>query len=220
MTVSAVSHNRGGTIDDVAPVATRLKAARLKCGVAYRPCRLHTGPNVGDWFVVVQHADQTACEDVQAAIARDPECQQPSPRLQSSRRGLTENCSPISIFDTAGFGALARLHPTSVELVRARVRTHCWCASSRSRECRLQGDGSALPFGSNGSQAPVHRQPDRSFAAERRSNVAEHPLLGVKRTHDGPNAECPVTTAAAAVQAVANRHHCPPARSSIPTIAA
>jgi hypothetical protein len=41
-----------------------------------RLSRFETGPNVGDWFVVVQYADQTAYEEAQAAIAQDPECQQ------------------------------------------------------------------------------------------------------------------------------------------------
>jgi hypothetical protein len=76
MTVSAVSHYRGGTIDEVAPVAARLKAAYLKHGVAYRLSRFQSGLNVGDWLVVVQYADQTAYEKAQAAIAQDPECQQ------------------------------------------------------------------------------------------------------------------------------------------------
>jgi hypothetical protein len=76
MTVSAVSHYRGGAIDEVAPVAAKLKAAYLKLGVAYRLSRFQTGPNVGDWFVVVQYADQAAYEKAQAAIAQDPECQQ------------------------------------------------------------------------------------------------------------------------------------------------
>jgi hypothetical protein len=76
MTISAISHYRGGTIDEVAPLAKTLKAYYLKHGVSYRLSRFQTGPNVGDWFVVVQYADQTAYEKVQAAIARDPECQQ------------------------------------------------------------------------------------------------------------------------------------------------
>jgi hypothetical protein len=76
MTVSGISHYRGGTIDEVAPLAKKLKAIYLKHGVAYRLSRFQTGPNVGDWFVVVQYADQTAYEKVQAAIAQDPECQQ------------------------------------------------------------------------------------------------------------------------------------------------
>ena len=76
MTVSAISHYRGGTIEEVTPVARKLKAAYLKHGVAYRLSRFQTGPNVGDWFVVVQYADQTAYEKAQAAIAQDPECQQ------------------------------------------------------------------------------------------------------------------------------------------------
>jgi hypothetical protein len=76
MTVSGISHYRGGTIDDVAPVAKKLKAAYLKHGVVYRLSRFHTGPNVGDWFVVVQYADETAYEQAQVAIAQDTECQQ------------------------------------------------------------------------------------------------------------------------------------------------
>jgi hypothetical protein len=76
MTVSAISHYRGGTIDIVAPLARKLKAVYLKHGIAYRLSRFQTGPNVGDWFVVVQYADQTAYEQAQAAIAQDPECQQ------------------------------------------------------------------------------------------------------------------------------------------------
>ena len=75
MTVSAISHYRGGTIDQVAPVARRLKAAYVKHGVSYRLSRFLTGPNVGDWFVVVQY-DEAVQETTQAAIAQDPECQQ------------------------------------------------------------------------------------------------------------------------------------------------
>jgi hypothetical protein len=76
MTVSAISHYGGGTIDVVAPLAKTMKAVLLKHGVAYRLSRFQTGPNVGDWFVVVQYADQTAYEKAQAAIAQEPECQQ------------------------------------------------------------------------------------------------------------------------------------------------
>jgi hypothetical protein len=76
MTVSAISHYRGGAIDVVAPVAKKLKAAYLKHGVTYRLSRFQTGPNVGDWFVVAQYADETAYEKAQADIAQDPECQQ------------------------------------------------------------------------------------------------------------------------------------------------
>jgi hypothetical protein len=76
MTISAISHYRGGTVDVVAPVAKRLKAAYLKHGIVYRLSRFETGPNVGDWLVVVQFADQTAYEKAEPAIAHDPECQQ------------------------------------------------------------------------------------------------------------------------------------------------
>jgi hypothetical protein len=76
MTVSAISHYRGGTIELVAPVAKQLKAAYLKHGVVYRLSRFQTGPNIGDWFVVVTYADDTAYEKAQASIAQDAECQQ------------------------------------------------------------------------------------------------------------------------------------------------
>src|SRR5258708_38394763 len=75
MTVSAISQYRGGTVDEVAPLAKKLKAAYLKHGVAYRLSRFQTGLNVGDWFVGVQYADQTAYDKAQAAIAQAPECQ-------------------------------------------------------------------------------------------------------------------------------------------------
>ena len=75
MTMSAISHYRGGTIDVVAPVAKKLKAAYLKHGIIYRLSRFETGLNRGDWLVVVQY-DQAAHETLQAAIAQDAECQQ------------------------------------------------------------------------------------------------------------------------------------------------
>lgn len=74
MTVSAISHYRGG-IDLVTPLARRLKAAHLKHGITYRLSRFETDPDAGDWFVVVQLADQAAYEQAQTAIAQDPECQ-------------------------------------------------------------------------------------------------------------------------------------------------
>jgi hypothetical protein len=63
-------------MEEVTPLAKRLKAIYLKHGVAYRLSRFQTGPNVGDWFVVVQYADQAAYEKAQAAIAQDADCQQ------------------------------------------------------------------------------------------------------------------------------------------------
>lgn len=75
MTISAISHYRGGTIDEVTPVAKKLKAAYSKLGVGYRLSRFQTGPNAGDWFVVVTYASDTADETAQS-IARAPDCQQ------------------------------------------------------------------------------------------------------------------------------------------------
>ena len=52
MTLSAISHYRGGAIDEVAPLAQTLKAIYLQYGVGYRLSRFQTGPNEGDWLVV------------------------------------------------------------------------------------------------------------------------------------------------------------------------
>ena len=76
MTVSGVSFYRGGSIESVVPVARKLKAAYFKHGIAYRLSRVDTGPNAGDWLVIVTYADQQAYDKALAAIATDPECQQ------------------------------------------------------------------------------------------------------------------------------------------------
>jgi hypothetical protein len=76
MTVSAISQYRGGTIDDVVPLAKTIKAVYFKYGIDYRLSRFQTGPNVGDWLVVVQYADSTAYEKALASFAQDPEYQQ------------------------------------------------------------------------------------------------------------------------------------------------
>ncbi len=75
MTLSAVSHYRGGTIDEVTPLAKTLKAIYLKYGVGYRLGRFQTGPNAGDWFVIVTYADPTAYEKAGTIFAQDPEYQ-------------------------------------------------------------------------------------------------------------------------------------------------
>lgn len=75
MTVSALSHYRGGALDDVAPIARTLKAAYQAHGIGYRLSRYRSGPNAGDWCVVVTYADEDAYTAAQAAIARDPACQ-------------------------------------------------------------------------------------------------------------------------------------------------
>ena len=75
MTVSAISHYRGGTIDVAAPLAKRMKAVLLKHGVIYRLSRIHSGPNTGDWLTVVQYVDWPAYEQAQKDFAQDPEYQ-------------------------------------------------------------------------------------------------------------------------------------------------
>jgi hypothetical protein len=76
MTLSAISHYRGGSIDEVAPLARTLKATYRKYGVGYRLSRFQTGPNEGDWLVIVTYADATAYEKAQALFSQDAELQQ------------------------------------------------------------------------------------------------------------------------------------------------
>jgi hypothetical protein len=75
MTVSAVSHYRGGTIETATPLARRMQAVHAKHGVLYRLSRVRSGPNAGDWLTVVQYADWPAYEQAQKDFAQDPEYQ-------------------------------------------------------------------------------------------------------------------------------------------------
>ena len=87
MTLSAISHYRGGAIDEVAPLAQTLKAIYLKYGVGYRLSRFQTGPNEGDWLVVVTYADATAYEKAQASRqARDGRAAHPQSARPACQR--------------------------------------------------------------------------------------------------------------------------------------
>ena len=91
----------------VAPLAKKLKAAYLKHGVAYRLSRFETGPNVGDWFVVVQYADQTAYREGAGSYCARP--RMPTGLYRDSKvreEDSAENWSSISIFDTSRIGEL------------------------------------------------------------------------------------------------------------------
>lgn len=76
MTVSAISHYRGGTIDEVAPLARALQSIYRGYGVGYRLSRFQTGPNAGDWFVTVTYADAAAHERAEALFRDDRALQQ------------------------------------------------------------------------------------------------------------------------------------------------
>jgi hypothetical protein len=73
MPILAISHYRGGTVENVTPLAKKQKALLLKHGVAYRISRFQTGPNVGDWVVIVQYDDWMAYAKAQDSFADDPE---------------------------------------------------------------------------------------------------------------------------------------------------
>jgi hypothetical protein len=76
MSVSAISFYRGGTVENVTPLAKRMKAVLLKYGVSYQLSRFQTGQNVGEWVVVVRYADWTAYAKAQDAFVHDSEHRQ------------------------------------------------------------------------------------------------------------------------------------------------
>lgn len=67
MTISSISRYRGGTPEQVLPLARALKAIYARYGVGYRLGRVEGEPNAGDWMVTVTYADAAAYE---AAVAR------------------------------------------------------------------------------------------------------------------------------------------------------
>lgn len=74
--ISAVSHYRGGTLDEVEPLARTLKAIYAKYGVGYRLSCFQTGPNKGDWFAVVTYADTEAYERALKLFPQDAQLQE------------------------------------------------------------------------------------------------------------------------------------------------
>lgn len=76
MTLSAISHYRGGAIDEVTPLAETLKAIYQKYGVGYRLSRFQTGAHQGDWLVIVTYADAAAYEKAQGLFPQDTDLQE------------------------------------------------------------------------------------------------------------------------------------------------
>ena len=75
MTMSAISHDRGGTIDVVAPAAKRLKAAYLKHGIVYRLSRFETAQIVA--------IGSSLCNTTKLLMRH---CRRPSPRMPNANR--------------------------------------------------------------------------------------------------------------------------------------
>ncbi len=76
MTVSAVSFYRGGTVEDVTPLARRMKAILFRYGITYQVSRVQTDQTMGEWMVVVQYADETAYAKALEEFSHDPEHRQ------------------------------------------------------------------------------------------------------------------------------------------------
>lgn len=75
MTLSAISRYRGGTVEQVVPLARTLKAIYARYGVGYRLGRFGTDPNDGDWCVVVTYADAAAYAKADEQFPGDPDLQ-------------------------------------------------------------------------------------------------------------------------------------------------
>lgn len=75
MPVSAISRYRGGTADQVLPLARALRAIYRRYGVEYRLARFGTDPNQGDWCVIVTYADAAAQAAADARFPDDQELQ-------------------------------------------------------------------------------------------------------------------------------------------------
>ena len=76
MTVSAVSFYRGGTVEDVTPLAKRMKAILFKYGITYQVSRVQTDQPIGEWMVVVQYANETAYAKALEDFSHDPDHRQ------------------------------------------------------------------------------------------------------------------------------------------------
>ena len=89
---------RGGTIEEVIPLAKALKVAYLEHGIGYRLSRFQTGPNVGDWFfVVLQYDDE---EKAHAAITRAPEIQRIFAEIAKIAKRISRETVIDLIFDS------------------------------------------------------------------------------------------------------------------------
>ena len=76
MSVTVMTRYKGGTQDEVTPLAKKVKAIHQKHGAEiYRVARFHTGPYVGEWLVVVRYADWAGYAKAQGSLAADTEYQ-------------------------------------------------------------------------------------------------------------------------------------------------
>jgi hypothetical protein len=76
MTITAISIYSGGTLDEVMPLVKQHHALLAKHGINYRLSRFDTGPNKGDWLVLVTYHNHAAYDAAQEWFAQNPEYQQ------------------------------------------------------------------------------------------------------------------------------------------------
>lgn len=76
MTITSVTHWKGGKHDDMLQAARKAKAIHEKHGADdFRLGKAHAGPNAGQWVAVSYFRNWESYGKVQEALARDSEYQ-------------------------------------------------------------------------------------------------------------------------------------------------
>jgi hypothetical protein len=86
MTITAISRWKGGETGPMVETVRKLQSIAAKYGAEYQLGRIHTGLSVGDWLVVIRHADWASYGTCQAGLAADAEYQ----ALLAQASGLAE----------------------------------------------------------------------------------------------------------------------------------
>lgn len=73
MTIRTVTHWRGGSFDEIAPIGRKVKEIWGKYGGDMHVGRTHFGPEAGQWVVTITFKDWTAYGTAQQGIAADAE---------------------------------------------------------------------------------------------------------------------------------------------------
>lgn len=71
MSVRTVTHWRGGSLDEILPIARTAKAIWAKYGGDMQLGRAQFGPEVGQWVVMITFKDWEALGKAQQAISSD-----------------------------------------------------------------------------------------------------------------------------------------------------
>jgi hypothetical protein len=76
MSISAISHHRGGTNDDVISLATRMRAVLLNYAWIIGWGALRQVQMLGGWLTIVRYPDRATYGKAQESFTQDPDYQQ------------------------------------------------------------------------------------------------------------------------------------------------